>query len=437
MTASLSFLKLSSLLATTWVASLWEGAAFSLIGFALLRLMPRASATLRHTLLLALFLLSAILPWLPLGHSEANGVTAHALMLSQWLAATIASIWLVATAIRATLLVIAWKHLRDVRRSAQPLALDLPLATRRRTVVGTSSAVESPLIVGFFRPVLLLPEWLVPQLSVGELRQIVVHECEHLRRGDDWTNLLLQIGLMLFPLNPALTWLNRHIGVQRELSCDAAVVAATAQPLAYAASLTRIAEQHLERNSLRLALAAWGRRSELAQRVHALLKQSKNWTTRQSAIASIASAVVLLAIAAGFSRVPQLVAVATPVSEVAAANLPTAPTLPSVMPVRFVPASFTTDTPEPAIHKHSRKHAPLKQTSTPEPGRDSIKIKRAEMQRVEHAPTFLRTTAETDTTPLQNSDGSIRTPEHTAPAVVLTPAWLAVPVPDGWLVIQL
>jgi hypothetical protein len=265
-----------------------------------------------------------------------------------------------------------------------------------------------------------------------------VHECEHLRRGDDWTNLLLQIGLMLFPLNPALTWLNRHIGVQRELSCDAAVVAATAQPLAYAASLTRIAEQHLERSSLRLALAAWGRRSELTQRVHALLRQSKNWTSRQSAVASIASSVLLLAIAAGFSRAPQLVAVAAPVSDVAAANLPAVPTLPSAAPVRFVPALFTADAPEPATSKPSRKHAPLKQTAAaPEPGRDSTKVKRAEIQRVEDVPRFLRTGAASDTIPLQNSDGSINAHERVAPTVVLTPAWLAVPVPDGWLVIQL
>ncbi|QEE29561.1 hypothetical protein FTW19_17090 [Terriglobus albidus] len=435
MTASL--LKLSSLLATTWAASLWEGAAFSLIGFALLRLMPRASSALRHTLLLALFLLSATLPWLPLHRGTVDGAAPHVLTLSQWLATAIAAVWLAATGIRATLLVIAWRHLRDVRRSAQPLALDLPLTTHRRPVVCTSSTVESPLIVGFFRPVLLLPEWLVPQLSDRELRQIVVHECEHLRRGDDWTNLLLQIGLMLFPLNPALTWLNRHIGVQRELSCDAAVVAATAQPLAYAASLTRIAEQHLERSSLRLALAAWGRRSELAQRVHALLRQSKNWKPWQSAVASIASAVLLLAIAAGLSRAPQLVAVEAPVSESAATSLPAVPTLPSAAPVRFVPASFTTDAPAPATHKPSRKHTPLRQTAAPEPGSNSTKVKRAEIQRVEHAPRFLRTAAAGDTILLQNSDGSISTRERVAPAVVLTPAWLAVPVPDGWLVIQL
>ncbi|MGO4212258.1 M56 family metallopeptidase [Terriglobus sp. 2YAB30_2] len=435
MTASL--LKLSSLLATTWAASLWEGAAFSLIGFALLRLMPRASSALRHTLLLALFLLSAILPWLPFHHGAVDGAAPHIFTLSQWLAAAIAAVWLAATAIRAALLVIAWKHLRDVRRSAHPLALDLPFTTHRRPVVCTSSTVESPLIVGFFRPVLLLPEWLAPQLSDSELRQIVVHECEHLRRGDDWTNLLLQLGLMLFPLNPALTWLNRHIGVQRELSCDAAVVAATAQPLAYAASLTRIAEQHLERSSLRLALAAWGRRSELTQRVHALLRQSKNWTSRQSAVASIASSVLLLAIAAGFSRAPQLVAVAAPVSEVAAASLPAVSTLPSAALVRFVPASFTTDAPEPAPHKPSREHTPLKQTVAPEPGSNNPQVKRAERQRVERAPRFLRTGAANDTTPLQNFDGSISTPERVAPAVVLTPAWLAVPVSDGWLVIQL
>ena len=106
---------------------------------------------------------------------------------------------------------------------------------------------------------------MVPLLTEEELHRIAVHECEHLRRHDDWLNLLLQVGMVLSPLNPALFWLSRSIGVQRELACDDAVVATTGDPIAYASCLARLAEQRMQqRNHLRLALAAWERKSELA-----------------------------------------------------------------------------------------------------------------------------------------------------------------------------
>ena len=59
-------------------------------------------------------------------------------------------------------------------------------------------------MIGFFSPRLLIPEWLFAKLAPSDLQQIVLHECEHLRRGDDWINLLQKVGLALFPLNPAL-----------------------------------------------------------------------------------------------------------------------------------------------------------------------------------------------------------------------------------------
>jgi hypothetical protein len=48
----------------------------------------------------------------------------------------------------------------------------------------------------------------------------VLHEMEHLRRGDDWTNLLQKLSLVVFPLNPALIWIERQLCLERELACD-------------------------------------------------------------------------------------------------------------------------------------------------------------------------------------------------------------------------
>ena len=104
------------------------------------------------------------------------------------------------------------------------------------------------------------------------MQQVVLHEAEHLRRGDDWTNLFQKLGLVLFPLNPALWWIERRLCQEREMACDDGVVRATRAPRAYATCLASLAERGLQRRAEALSLGAWQRRSELVQRVHRILR---------------------------------------------------------------------------------------------------------------------------------------------------------------------
>ena len=265
----------SALLTVACVAGLWQGLAIIAIGLALCHLMPRATAAFRHAILLCLFAGALLLPWIHVQHPSGSAAH-HALQLPPWMAPIIAVCWLTAVVVRGAQLYVAWRHLSSVRRNAVPLEVQGTTEVRggrRGALLCSSSQVNSPSILGFGSPCLMLPDWMVPLLTSTDLQQIALHECEHLRRGDDWINLLLQVGMTLAPLNPAMMWLNRQIRVQRELAVDSAVVARTAEPLSYAACLTRLAQHRREQGHLRLAVAAWERRSELAQRVHALLSR--------------------------------------------------------------------------------------------------------------------------------------------------------------------
>jgi beta-lactamase regulating signal transducer with metallopeptidase domain len=397
--------------------------------------MPKASPALRHTILLAIFTAAVALPFLRVPTHAAVVASPAAIRIAPWFAIAIAAVWITASALRTVSLAMAWMHLRRVCNTATPIALDDTdgfTAGGRHAALCASADVSSPAILGFFRPALLLPDWLVPTLSPQELRQIALHECEHLRRRDDWVNLLLQIGLVIMPLNPALLWLNHRIAEQRELACDAAVIASTAQPLAYAASLTRIAEQRLQHNSLRLALAALGRKSELAQRVHALLRQpTTGWSRRQSAMACTAATVALLTASVGLSRVPRLIRVApADVSRVAtpltaettpqpihASGSPTAP--------RMLPVSFEI---KPAAKPH-KKPLHVKQNHT----ENAVAIVPA----IAITPHFVRTSAEEEFPVVKPHKRRL---DNTQPRYVTTEfiqPYVAVPVNGGWLLIQL
>src|SRR5689334_8947809 len=48
--------------------------------------------------------------------------------------------------------------------------------------------VSVPTAAGFFRPAVLLPAWVMTDLSPAELNSVLLHELGHLRRWDDWTN---------------------------------------------------------------------------------------------------------------------------------------------------------------------------------------------------------------------------------------------------------
>jgi len=443
------FSKLASVLTTIWVAGLWQGALFVLLGTITLRLMRGASAAFRHSVLIALFGLTIVLPWLSF-HASGHPVKSatHVMRLSPWIAYGIATCWAVAVCFRVVTFAIAWRHLREVRRSAVQLPFDLrklDINVSRLPMVCTSTAVDSPFILGFFRPVLLLPEWLLPTLSAEDFRQIALHELEHLRRGDDWTNLLLQIGLTLFPLNPALLWFNRKIGVQRELACDAAVVATTTRPVDYASSLARIAEHRLKRNTLRFALAAWGRQSELSQRIHALLGQPAEWTRLQRTAGAGTVAGVLLACVAGFLHAPQFIQVERASSAaIASTSVPSLPLPERIAPalssrastpsLQFVQASYTARQGEhvqslqnPGAHEvaHVHRHRAPQLVS-----------EFTTVQSVELSSARTETVAATGTT-----ESSIEMLPPHAPAravpVLFLPTYLAVPVSHGWILIQL
>jgi hypothetical protein len=318
-------------------------------------------------------------------------------------------------------------------------------AGSRHAELYSSRDVDSPTILGFRSPRLLLPEWMVPALSESELQQIALHECEHLRRGDDWINLALQMGLILSPLNPALFWLNGRISVQRELAVDAAVVTQTARPLAYAACLTRLAEQRLERGRLRLALAAWERKSELVQRVQALLNPSSVWTHSQSAWATGVVAAASMVVVVGMMHVPQFVRVENEPLEMA--NTPTVivPTIAAgsageLIPVRnangipaarMVSASFQVPTALP-IKVHAKRKKPANKTA------NSSRDLRALVLSVDDGPRLMRA----HYVRMEERVSSASDPKLVAEPVRLVPAtlsipYVAVPTSNGWLLIEL
>ena len=278
------------------VATLWQGAAVAVALVLCLRLAPRVSAAHRFAAWAAGLAVVAGLPFLPLlAHSGGANAAAPlgAVAARPWLqldsrwGVAIAAMWLAASIFRAAELAMHSLRLRRLWKGASPVEADASLrsllasvSSARHVAICTTRDLDRPSVIGFLAPRILVPEWLYLRLTPGELEQVVLHEAEHLRRRDDWTNLLQKLLLVLFPLNPALAWMERRLCREREMACDEGVVRRTQAPRAYAACLTTLAERGLQqreflRRAQALSLGAFERRPELVHRVHSILRRKR------------------------------------------------------------------------------------------------------------------------------------------------------------------
>jgi hypothetical protein len=139
------------------------------------------------------------------------------------------------------------------------------------------------------------------------LQQVLLHELAHLRRWDDWTNLVQRFLKAILFFHPAVWWMEERISLEREMACDDAVLAETASPRAYAECLATLAEKSFVRRSAALAQAAVNRIRQTTLRVAQILdvNRSKSAPARKSAVALMTAFACACGVIAW--RAPQLV----------------------------------------------------------------------------------------------------------------------------------
>ena len=111
----------------------------------------------------------------------------------------------------------------------------------RRVRLRASDRADSPLALGWLRPVILVPASAFLALSTESLEAVLAHELAHLRRGDYLANLLQTLAEALLFFHPAAWWLSRQIREAREQCCDDAAAGLLGDPLPLAQGLAALA----------------------------------------------------------------------------------------------------------------------------------------------------------------------------------------------------
>ena len=412
-----------------------------------LRLLPGLSAAARSVIWLNVFALLVILHVIPIfaGHGTVRdgGNSAPVQLDLRW-SLGIAAVWLGLSLWRAVQLIVGAIHLHGMARRAVPIGtsadLQALLRDARSAELCVSNEVARPSVFGFFRPQILVPPGLVERLSEQELQQVVLHEMEHLHRGDDWTNLLQKIGLVLFPLNPVLLWVERRLCAERELACDDRVLRSSAGRKAYALCLTHLAEYSMLQRSLSLVLGAWERRPELVRRVQRILRQPGKSMARRPAMAATAALVAgALGCTLSLAHCPQIVSFA-PAAQASTRARALAPEDLNELGRELggKPQLVKAMIPQQPMHSEPKparvRTKVVKRPSPPQPMMAQLPAEDATL--IPAQRTFVVLTEWSDTRVLARV--MIRVDEYGRAQYVAVPATYAVvPTPAGWLVVQI
>jgi beta-lactamase regulating signal transducer with metallopeptidase domain len=180
---------------------------------------------------------------------------------------------------------------------------------RREVILCKSPNVRVPTALGLINPAVVIPDWLMRELSPVELNQILLHELAHLRRWDDWTNLVQQLIKAIFFFHPAVWWIEKKVALEREMACDDAVLAETGSPRLYAECLARLAEKSFVQRSVVLAQAALGKIRQTTLRVTRILDPQRPSVTSRSLVPAV-SLIAVLSVGCGLwtARASRLIA---------------------------------------------------------------------------------------------------------------------------------
>ncbi|MFP4096999.1 MAG: M56 family metallopeptidase [Cyclobacteriaceae bacterium] len=280
-----SLQRLLEALGLTLLHSLWQGLLLMLIFWGLLRLISQQRANLRFVLalsalfiLLTAFAVTFYYEWeslqpvavvsqelnaieLPLTEytvsteeptlwqqiqREANALFFQLSENAVWMA----GLWLLGSLFFSARLGLGLWQVRQFRQQRNSLpehwqqiasGLQQKLGIRRKVSFSCSERLDSPLTLGWLKPVILLPSAMLMAMPADQLESILVHELAHIRRHDYLWNLLQSLAEVVLFYHPAYWYMASVLEQERELACDAITLQVTGRPQVYAQALLQVA----------------------------------------------------------------------------------------------------------------------------------------------------------------------------------------------------
>lgn len=157
--------------------------------------------------------------------------------------------------------------------------------------VWMSEFVNSPVTIGYLKPIVLLPVAAVNNLSTQQIEAVLLHELSHIRRSDYLVNLVTRIIQTILYFNPFVKAFSSIIEKEREKHCDEIVLQFQYEPHGYASALLEI-EKSARRAHLLAVAASGNRKNELLVRIETIMGIRKKPVLSLSKLAGVLAALL-------------------------------------------------------------------------------------------------------------------------------------------------
>lgn len=181
---------------------------------------------------------------------------------------------------------------QEVAALMQDLAANPRILQSARLLLSTQ--INVPILLGFWKPTILLPLSMVTGMPLGQIQAILAHEMAHVKRHDYLVNVLQNVLETMLFFHPGVWWLSRRIREVREYCCDDLAIDIVRDRVEYGRALLAI-EERRQRHAA-LALSAHG--GSLVRRMRRIVGAPANcrdYELNGSFCLSVILAVVFLA----------------------------------------------------------------------------------------------------------------------------------------------
>jgi len=165
------------------------------------------------------------------------------------------------------------------------------LQIRQKVTFLQSQMVEMPVVIGWLKPIVLVPASAFLQISSKELETILIHELTHIKRNDYLINLGQSLVEILFFFHPCVWWMSARMRSEREFAVDEIVSQIfETERFVYAKALAQLEDSRAVAPTL--AMAADG--GNLMKRIEKILNGSRKINSKNVSIWSAVFAVTLI-----------------------------------------------------------------------------------------------------------------------------------------------
>lgn len=166
------------------------------------------------------------------------------------------------------------------------------MGIKKTVKIWVSEFVSSPVTIGFFKPVILVPLAAINHLTPSQLEAVLLHELAHIRRYDYLINLLINFIQTILYFNPFVKAFVKIVEREREKSCDEMVLQFQYDSHEYASALLTL-EKTKQLQKI-LIVAATGNKNDIAHRIETILGVQRKPTLSVNKIAGMISAIICI-----------------------------------------------------------------------------------------------------------------------------------------------